>query len=250
MLYKNASSFIFPWQFIPLLFAPFIIPSCRHESPVEIEQPCIKDRPVEDTTRVYIHLKVGPDGSVVKVDTLEIYPKAVFARFYPGVKDTTKIRQLAEKHNLRLLIPPESMDQQLTAILCVTDERRAEYHFTPYGKEGFCNFGADSLVEYAFGVFGDGYILPTGNIVFKFVEGTPQAKIDSLLEANGLRLLGISPDILGGKLYSTLVTPRAKKNVLDLGNELHFVPFVVYASVEIGTGGMPIRCNAWHPPSF
>ena len=34
-------------------------------------------------------------------------------------------------------------------------------------------------------------------------------------------------------------------NVLDLGNELHFVDFVIYAKVEIFTRGgrPPIRCG-------
>lgn len=218
---------------------------CHKEKPIEPETPCIDDQPVEDTTRIYLRNIVAPDGTVIKVDTLEIYPPAVFAWFYPWVKDTTKIEQLAQKHHLRIYSGPSGLEQQLAAILCVTDNRRAEYHFTPYGKEGFCNFGADSLVEYAFGVFADGYIFPSGNIIFKFVEGTPQTRIDSLFDANGLRLLGIEPDILNGKRYWTLVTPRSKKNVLDLGYELHFVPFVVYASVSIVTRGgrPPIRCD-------
>ncbi|MDZ7344233.1 MAG: hypothetical protein ONA90_06925, partial [candidate division KSB1 bacterium] len=133
--------------------------------------------------------------------------------------------------------------QQLTAYLCMTDGRRAEYHFTPYGKEGFCNFGADSLVEYAFGVFSEGFLVLDGRIVFKFVEGTPQARIDSLFNANGLRLLYTAPDIPTGKVYITLVTPRSKKNVLDLGYDLQFVPFVVYASVDFGSSIKPIRCD-------
>lgn len=224
--------------FILLLFL-----LCSQKQPAEPEKPCINDQPVEDTTRIYLRNVVDVDGTVIQVDTLAIYPPAVFARFYPWVKDTTKIRQLAEKHHLRLWMPPSSEGQQLTAVLCVTDNRRAEYHFTPYGKEGFCNFGADSLVEYAFGVFEDGWISISGDIVFKFVDGTPQTRIDSLFDANGLRFLWTTPDYPTGKHYWTLVTPRSKKNVLDLGNELHFLPFVVWADVVLGTGGLRINCD-------
>ncbi|MDZ7261822.1 MAG: hypothetical protein ONB05_06930 [candidate division KSB1 bacterium] len=165
---------LFVFTIFSLALASIFFALCHKEHPVEPQKPCIDDQPVEDTTRIYLRNVVDVDGMVVQVDTLPIYPPAVFARFYPWVKDTTKIRQLAEKHHLRLRTPPSSEDQQLTAILCVTDNRRAEYHFTPYGKEGFCNFGTDSLVEYAFGIFADGFAIPSGNIVFKFVEGTPQ----------------------------------------------------------------------------
>jgi hypothetical protein len=227
-----------------LIAVAFFINYCQHKMPVQPNGPCKDNRLVEDTTRIYIHLKVGVDGTVVKVDTLPIYPNILFARFYPWVKDTTEIKQLLEKHNLRVASRGGfySVQQQLTAYLCMTDDRRAEYHFTPYGKAGFCNFGADSLVEYAFGVFSYGFLTLNGNIVFKFVEGTPQARIDSLFNANGLRLLYTAPDIPTGKLYVTLVTPRSKKNVLDLGYDLQFVPFIVYASVDFGSGG-PARCK-------
>lgn len=221
----------------------FFINYCQHEMSVQPNGPCKDNQLAEDTTRIYIHLKVGPDGTVVKVDTLPIYPKVLFARFYPWVKDTTKIKQLLEKRHLRVAERIYGLDQQLAAYLCPTDGRRAEYHFTPYGKESFCNFGADSLVEYAFGVFSSGFVNPTGNIVFKFVDGTPQARIDSLFDANGLRLLYISPDLPTGKRYWTLVTPRSKKNVLDLAEELQFVPFLIYASTALSTGVTPARCD-------
>lgn len=203
-------------------------------SPLE-PQPCINDQPVEDTTRVWLH--------PITRDTLTIYPKAVYARFYPWVTDTVAIRQLAEKHNLRIYAGPQTISQQLAAILCVPDNRRTEYHFTPYGKEGFCNFGSDSLVEYAFCTFGDGHLKPTGNLIFKFEDGTPQTKIDSLFEANGLRLLYVSPDYPSGHRYWTIVTPFSKKNVLDLGYELQFVSFVFYVSTEMATGGGRIDCD-------
>jgi len=231
--------------FILGVFIVFLFTLCSKKQPIEPEKPCINDQPVEDTTRVYLRIIPDVDGKIIKVDTLRIYPPAVYAWFYPCVKDTTKIRQLAEKHHLRLTRPFVNMTHQLIAVLCVTDNRRAEYHFTPYGKQGFCNFGTDSLVEYAFGIFADGWAVTEGTIIFKFVEGTPQTRIDSLFDANGLRPLGSYPDYPTGKCYKTLVTPRSKKNVLDLGYELHFVPFVIYASVEMGTPvwGQPIRCD-------
>ena len=217
---------------------------CNKKQPLEPEIPCINDQPVEDTTRVYTRCIVDVNGNIIKVDTLHnIHTKAVFARFYPWVTDTSKIKLLAQEHNLQLYEGPSSLDQQLVAILCVIDDRRTEYHFTPYGKQGFCNFGADSLVEYAFATFGDGWVVPSGNIIFKFVDGTPQTRIDSLFDANGLRLLRITPDYPTGKRYWTLVTPRSKKNVLDLGYELNFVPFVLYASTSLGSRGRGINCD-------
>lgn len=230
--------------FLSLLCIFFILCIRNKSTPVEPKEVQITDEPVEDTTRIYIKYYVDVDGTIVKVDTIPIYPKAVFARFHPWVRDTAQIMELAQKHNLRLYSDPGTMDQQLSAMLCVTDNRRAEYHFTPYGKEGFANFGADSLVEYAFGVFASGFIYPSGNIVFKFIEGTPQARIDSLFDANGLRLLRISPDFPTGKRYRTLVTPLSKKNVLDLGFELQsqHAPFLIYANVSFGIGSS-INCD-------
>jgi hypothetical protein len=226
-------------SFISLLLLAVFINYCQHETPMQQNQPCIDNQPVEDTTRVYF----WPESR----DTLRIYPKMIFARFYPWVteKDTTKIKQLAAKYHLRLWGPPSVQDQQLTARLCVTDNRRAEYHFTPYGKTGFCNFGADSLVEYAFGVFNDGWVTPFGQIVFKFTEDTPQTRIDSLFEANGLRFLHTSPDFPSGTRYWTVVTPRAPKNMLDLAYDLRFVPFAIYVGAGIGVPGigLPPRCE-------
>jgi len=219
----------------------FLSNYCQHKMPEQPEAPCKDNKLAEDTTRVYFRTVVDAKGTIVLRDTLPIYPKMIFARFYPWIKDTTKIRQLAEKQHLQLRVPPSIIDQQL----CATDGRRAEYQFTPYGKEGFCNFGADSLVEYSFGIFADGYAVPTGNIVIKFVEGIPQTRIDSLFYAEGLRFLRTSLDIPSGKRYWTVVTPRSKKNALDLGYELNFISFVLYASIEIGTvgGNPPLRCD-------
>lgn len=199
---------------------------CRQKQPVEPENPCINDQPVEDTTRVYLH--------PVTRDTMWIYPKRLYVRFYPWVTDTNKINQLLEKYELQK--SPNFFctgDQQLEALLDIKN-KRAEYYFTPYGKEGFCNFGSDSLVEYAFGIFDEhGLRIPTGSIVFKFFEGTASATIDSFFNANGLRFLYEFPDYAGILKYFTLITPMAKKNVFDLGYELRFVPFVSYCSASM-----------------
>lgn len=218
--------------FIFLMAIAISLNACQHEAPMQQNQPCIDDQPVEDTTRVY----QWPESR----DTLRIYPKMIFARFYPWVteKDTTKIKQLAKKHHLRLLGSWSGYDRQLAARLCVADGRRAEYHFTPYGKTGFCNFGAESLVEYAFGVFNDGQVIPEGTIDFRFIDGTMQTRIDSLFNANGLRFLFTVPDFPTGKWYRTLVTPRAKKNMLDLAYDLRFVPFATYVVAGIGVPGI------------
>lgn len=223
-------------SFIVIVVLPVLLSislQCIRRYPDEPENNICKNIPVEDTTRSYLLHSVDLNGNIVQIFTVSVYPKAVYARFYPWVTDTNKVKQLIKKHNLSLYREISSIDQQLEAILCVTDDRRAEYHFTPYGKEGFCNFGADSLVEYAFGVFNDGYFYPTGSIVFKFVDNTPEARIDSLFEAKGFRLLHISPDMPSGKLYWALVTPKSKKNILDLGYELNMIPFVIYAKTEL-----------------
>lgn len=199
---------------------------CSQKQPMEPEKPCINDQPVEDTTRVYLH--------PFTLDTLWLYPKRLYARFYPWVTDTNKINQLLDKYELQK--NPNffgGIDKQLDAFLDIKN-KRAEYYFTPYGKEGLCNFGSDSLVEYAFGIFDmQGLRIPTGTIVFKFIEGTASATIDSFFSANGLRFLYEFPDYVGILKYFTLITPMAKKNVLDLGYELRFVPFVSYCSVSI-----------------
>jgi|GEM_PF-3043570 len=241
---------IFQYEFLVFILGGgilFLLLLCSQKQPMEPEKPCINDQPIEDTTRVYLRNVVGVDGTVIQVDTLTIYPPAVFTRFYPWVKDTTQIRQLAEKHHLRLRRPFSSIDHPLRAVLCVTDNRRAEYHFTPYGKEGFCNFGADSLVEYAFGLFSNGWVFPDGTIIFTFAEGTPPTRIDSLFAANGLQLLRQHTDFTSGKIwYTTLVTPRSKKNVLDLGYELQAISFVIFADVPLNIAWVedgPVDCN-------
>ena len=223
------------YAILSLALAGSFLVLCNKKQPIEPEIPCINDQPVEDTTRVYIHPTNG--------STMEIYPKAVYARFYPWVKDTSKIMQLIQKHHLRLYSFVGIADQ-ISAKLCVTDARRAEYHFTPYGKENFCNFGADSLVEYAFGVFGRGYVYPNGTMAIKFEEGTSQTRIDSLFNANGLRLLFIYPDLLtGGKSYKTLVTPKSTKNVIDLCYEIKSLPFIDWVIFGLATGGRGINCD-------
>lgn len=219
--------------FMSLLSIFFILCIRNKSFPVEPKETIITNGPVEDTTRIYLKKVVDLDGTVIKIDTMKIYPKAVFVRFNPGVSDTVKIKNLLRKFNLRIYSIMIDPPHQVEAVLCVTDNRRAEYHFTPYGKEGFNNFGADSLVEYAFGVFGYGYIVPKGEIFLSFKEGTPETRIDSLIVANGLRLIS-STNEWGIKYYMTLITPRARKNVLDLAYELQPIPFVVYIEPVIG----------------
>jgi len=220
-----------------LMAIGFLTNYCQHKMTIQPNGPCVDNKLAEDTARVYRRVPIDGGG------TLQIYPKMIFARFFPSVKDTAKIMPLLEKHHLWVFRRFGNLQQQLVAWLCTTDGRRAEYHFTPYNKDGFCNFGADSLVEYSFGVFSNGSLTPNGNILFKFVASTPQTKIDSLFNENGLRLLYTAPDIPSGKLYMTLVTPRSKKNILDLAYELQFVPYIIYASAGMEIGGPSARCE-------
>ena len=212
------------------LFLIFSFFRCEKNNTVEPEPQCINDLPVEDTTRVYLH--------PFTCDTMWIYPKRLYARFYSWVTDTNKINQLLDKYELQK--NPNSfggISQQIDAFLDIKN-KRAEYYFTPYGKENFCNFGADSLVEYAFGVFDkQGLRIPTGNIVFDFIQGTSEAVIDSFFSANGLRLLYKEPDHTGQlRYYNTIITPKAKKNVLDFGYELRLIPFISSCSVDMIMG--------------
>jgi hypothetical protein len=204
-------------------------------------KPCSSDEPVEDTTRLYIKaLYYEPDQYI---DTLELYPSQIFARFYPWVRDTMLIHQTIERYGLRVIHWLTTIEMQYYAELCVPAGKRAEYYFTPYGKTGCSNFGADSLVEYSFGVFNEGFRFLTGNIDFKFKDSTPQTTIDSLFEAKGLRLIGTNPDFPSGVFHTTLVTPRSTKNIVDLTMELQFLPFIIAMGVDVLVGGNPPRCD-------
>jgi len=221
-------------RIILLIIVSIAINDCKREAPVQPEKPCIDDQPVEDTTRVYLWPRTR--------DTLKIHPKMIYAAFYPWVTDTAQIEQLVEKHGLRFYRPLSSYKRQLTALLCITDGRRPEYYFTPYGKEGFCNFGADSLVEYAFGVFDQGKTTLSGHIIFTFDDTIPGARIDSLIQAHNLRFVHISPDFPSGKRYWTMVTPQTEKNVLDLTFELQSVPFARFVDLNFSSGPTK-KCN-------
>lgn len=175
-------------------------------------------------------------------DTLEIYPSQVFAKFYPWVRDTALVQQTAKRYGMRIL-GISSIDTQLFAIMCVPSTKRAEYFFTPYGKSGYCTFGTDSLVEYSFGIFENGFQDPSGVVYFEFTDATPGETIDSLFEANGLRFLRTGPGFLTGKMYHTTITPRAPQNVFDLVNELQYVNFVVTVFPEILITTTPPRCE-------
>lgn len=191
--------------------------------------------PVEDTGRVYISPFSGTP--------MEIYPKAVFARFYPWVTDTNQIKPLLELNHLFAFGGFWGFQQQWAAYLCITDNRRAECHFTPYGKTGFDNFGVNPLVEYAFAVFNEGSFGPTGNISFLFTENTTQIMIDSLFSANGLRFLYTRPYPSGRKIYRTMITPQASMNVLDLSEQLKYLPFVELLDVGAFINGIPNLCD-------
>lgn len=190
--------------------------------------------PMEDTNRVYFR----PSSEYA----YKVYPKTLFARFYPWVTDTSIITPLLEKYNLHA-IHYFILDQQWAAFLCIMDGSRPECHFTPYGKEGIDNFGADSLVEYSFGIFSDGHIFFNGNIRFLFKENTSQIKIDSLFYSTGLRFLYTVPHSGGGQWNVTLISPIAKMNVLDLWIGLVNEPFVEKLSVSLSTSPIPIICD-------
>lgn len=198
--------------------------------------------PVEDTSRTYI-------SPVWNGDTVWVYPNALFVRFYPWVT-VDQIEALLQQYPLDAIHGIFTMEGQFVANICITDESRAECYFTPYGRERWDNFGADSLVEYSFGIFSWWYPdpvgstwKPAGSIVFRFEDGTTEARIDSLFDAEGLRLLHTSPYHEGGFLYTTIVTPEATRNVLDLGHELKKIPFVDIALVDVFASSDPLWCD-------
>jgi hypothetical protein len=200
--------------------------------PVDSDLSCF---PVEDTNRVYFK----PSSEYA----YKVYPKTIFARFYPWVTDTSIIRPVLEKYNLQAYYY-FIKDQQLAAFLCILDGSRPECHFTPYGKEGIDNFGADSLVEYSFGLFGDGYTMYQGNIRLRFKENTSLTKIDSLFDSNGLRFLYTRPHSGGQSIWHvTLPTPASPKNGLDLGFDLLKVSFVEDISLSFSTSVNPVTCD-------
>jgi hypothetical protein len=207
---------------------------CSQKQPVEPEKPCINDQPVEDTTRVYLH--------PTTLDTIYLEPYLLYVKFNPSVTDTNLLNALLEKYDLHNRYNEIGrVGEQYEAYL-ETKNKRAEYFFTPYGKKNFCNFGADSLVEYSFGLFWSktsGSLRPNGGITFKFNEGTSDAKIDSFFTANGLRFWYKRPDIPAGIKYTTCILPEAPKNVIDLGLELKNVQFVDRCIVGIAYGLLP-----------
>jgi len=206
-------------------------PADPEEEPwVDPWEPFIHPELVEDTTRIWMN--PNPGGG-----TMKICPKLLYARFYSWVTDTNKIWQLLDQHNLfpfynYIGSPSKSGSSTFHELkLSVTDDRRAEYHFTPYGRENFYNFGADSLVEYAFGVFGDwGSVYPNGKIILKFHDNTPRSEIDSLLDARGLMLRYVRY----GE-YRVFITKQADRNVIDRGHYLKHVPVIDECWIDLTT---------------
>jgi len=227
---------IFKYKFLVFILGGgilFLLLLCSQKQPMEPEKPCINDQPVEDTTRVYLR--------PISRDTLYLFPDRLYVRFYPWVSDTNKILQLLEKYQLQRVYNyfTHGFENHIAAELKIT-KNRAEYYFTPYGKEGFCNFGTDSLVEYSFGIFYSHIRLtPTGEIEFKFPESISESQIDSFFNAHGLRFLYTLPDYPSGIRYTALITPKAQKNVLDLGYDLQSDPLIDICSVLMATPMLP-----------
>ena len=202
--------------------------------------PCFNDRPAEDTTRFYYM----PHS----MDTLLLEPSIIFARFDPQLQDTAIMLNVIREYGLHPLYaesPFIVMDGgQYTALLCVPESRRAEYYFTPYGLDNYCNFGSDPMVEYAFGVFNHGWRIIYGRISFDFSSGFTETQIDSFYRVHGLRYLYTRPG--SGELgpyYYTVVTKLSKSNVLDLSRELLGVPFIDELTLGWATEQyVPWRC--------
>lgn len=101
------------------------------------------------------------------------------------------------RHNLK----PENNDIDRTdesgyyeLFICIADNRRAEYHCTPFGRTDLNRFGADSL------------------------------RIDNLFETNGFQIILIS--IGGEPQYDVCVTRQSPMNPVDLAYYIYKYPFV------------------------
>jgi len=202
--------------------------------------PCFNgDRPAEDTTRVYQFPTTG--------STTDVHPYLIYATFDTSIKDSIKVLELALKYDLKKAserIVHGLEGPSWSGFFCSTVGLRAEYYFTPYGRDNFCNFGADSLVDYSFGVFDGGRSWVRGAIQITFLTGTPEATADSLIESYGLRFLGRSfPRTGKDPGYNTLVTKRAKKNVLDLGFDLKDEELIDFFILGRSFGGLNVTCD-------
>ena len=206
--------------------------------------PCFNgDRPAEDTARVYIHPESGR--------ILELDPFLVFARFDTSIKDSIDVLELISKYGLK--VASEGIANGLNApgwsgYFCSTVGLRAEYYFTPYGRDNFCNFGADPLVDYSFGVFDGGSSIVIGTIGIFFLNGTPEATAHNLIESYDLRFLRRISPLQGDDFgYETILTKKSKKNVLDLGTDLEndeHINFIIMGILS-GNIGLPtgITCD-------
>ncbi|MHB2148170.1 peptidase associated/transthyretin-like domain-containing protein [Calditrichota bacterium LG25] len=201
--------------------------------------------PVEDTSRVYYwyikNITTGKDT----IEEIELYPRGLFVRFYPAVTDTHVIMNLIRKYDLKLYKNDLSIfENQWAASICIPDSlKRAECFFTPYGKKNIKNFGNEDIVEYCFGIFNGGTLIPTGTISFLFKDNFTETQIDSFFNANGLRFITTYPYYpYNKKFYMAVVTPDSRLNVLDLGIELSKDKNVYF--LDVGMGFSPPRdCN-------
>ena len=194
--------------------------------------PCFDDRPAEDTTRVY---QSANSGAI-----LELVPSLIIARFDTSIKDSMEILDLISKYGLKLAsigIVYGLDGLGWAGFLCSTVGLRAEYYFTPYGKDNFCNFGADPLVDYSFGVFDGTLTRIYGRVSILFLNGTPEATALSLIESYGLRFLRRTNLKVGHDPgYFTIITKKSKKNVLDLGFDLKKEELIDYFLQDIVSG--------------
>lgn len=198
---------------------------------------CFNDRPAEDTTRVYFRPISG--------DTLILDPSLIFVRFDPSIHDTTIIDSLLQKYGLKVSSTGlRRLDGEGWAgVLCPTKGLRAEYFFTPYGKDNFCNFGADPLVEYSFGIIKSNGSIIFGSIDFIFFPGLSESEIFELFNSYGLRFIIKSIRVKGREpVYRTIVTRKAKKNALDLSRQLEDNPLIDFVAASIGA------VQPWTPP--
>lgn len=145
--------------------------------------PCFDNRPTEDSTKKYM------SGTYEQIMTQH----QILVRFDSSLKDTTEIYDLLKKYNLKVAktwwgsSTLYEYRNNYEAILCIGDGRKAAYYFTPFGKENFCNFGAEPKVEYAWALFASGKQFHTGEIIIKFKFSVTQKVINEFYERYGLR---------------------------------------------------------------
>ena len=198
--------------------------------------PCFDDRPTEDTTRKY-----NPDGYEWLMDQNIFY-----VRFDSSLKDTSELYQFLDKYNLGIAKNPFGSStlgyyrNNFEAVLCIKDGLRPEYYFTPFGKENYCNFGAESNVEYAWAIF-NGPPIFLGQLIIKFQDDINEDIMHDFYKRYGLRHM--YTDATNFQIVT--LTKKSPKNTYDLFRYLmlHEQTIIKIVDPNVAQSTNPFVCD-------